>query len=627
MSSSFLSTLSPRNKNPSSTRRNTQSLPSDRNTRTANVISESADLNISPYKLSPSKIASHNAFNRIMIWIPHPTEAWIAAEVISQNSFSYEIIVSCKNPENGKFENISIVGPIAKYDLISDESLHLIQSKSHIYRCDNFISLKEYSQGIILHYLKLRYYYDTIYTFIGNILLSMNPNKPLDIYNINTIELIRETVKSDMNINYHPHVFTIAEMALQNMFKTRKVSILISGESGSGKTETSKALIQYITNTRSNPSTSTSIPEISVSSQSKLMRYSMLILESFGHAKTLRNHNASRFSNSIDIYFDIYGNITSSYINLYYLETSRLIKFSSYERNFHIFYMLLASNDVRYKTLLHLNSLSYENSNYLNQSSTNSIDISHRNEYQEYHKLIEMMNECQFTKKQQDEIFQCLVAIIHLGNLRFQKKIGAYGEETEVISDTSNQSNTSSNNPSNRRTTLTSMTLKGVSSIGCNEIAKLLDIELSSNRLSSLTSLQSSISHINDLEKALCNRENIIKGEIYYLALKHQQASYQRDLLAMFLFETVFEYVIRHLNTILTFKGDDILPSTYCLRILQVFGFESMKENSLDQLCINYCNERLHNHLNEIIFINEFSIYKNDGIDYQDISFEVRYVY
>lgn len=309
-----------------------------------------------------------------------------------------------------------------------------------------------------------------------------------------------------------------------------------------------------------------SLSRTSVSVESQILD-SNPVLESFGNAKTIRNNNSSRFGKYMEINFDQRKNIKGCNISAYLLEKTRVVSLSQYERNYHIFYMLLAGANRELRQELFLKPP--EQFFYLNQSGCYEVD--NRNEVVEYQTLLQAFDSLRFDSTFQKQIFQCLAAILHLGNIEFSPSKG---------NDNGSQVNSQSD---------------------VRNIASLLSIP--SPEL---------------LERALCFRENKVGNEIIAIAVNPDKAKDQRDALAKFIYGKIFEQIVASVNSSL-FRGKPGLN----IGVLDIFGFEVFKENSFEQLCINYCNERLQTFFNEVIFEEEMKIYAADGISCEDIEYQV----
>ena len=271
---------------------------------------------------------------------------------------------------------------------------------------ENLIDLVHLNEPTILSILEKRYLNDKIYTYTGPILIAVNPFKRLPLY---TDEIKEEYYQNGIQKWKHhsgkqmkPHLFEIADEAYHLLSKFQKnCSILVSGESGAGKTESSKYIMNYLsTISRKKQIQKTMIEDKILSSNP--------ILEAFGNAKTIRNNNSSRFGKFIKLNFSENGSLQDAFIQTYLLETVRVINQSKNERNFHIFYQLLSGLTKQELSNYHLIHESY---NYLNQIDCN---INDSNDYQE---TLQAMKTIGFSDQLIDEIYRVLSAILLIGNL------------------------------------------------------------------------------------------------------------------------------------------------------------------------------------------------------------------
>lgn len=486
-----------------------------------------------------------------MIWVPSPTEAWIPASVDSLGKDSINVRLRNQN------EIMQIPGPMSIYDTLSPESLEE--------ECDNLVDLESYNEGIILHHIKKRFSKGSIYTYVGNILVAVNPYKSINIYGLDVMEHSLNQVKR--NENLPPHVYSIAAQALFKMREECKDQCcLISGESGAGKTEATKKILQFIS-TMSKGSTS----RAGVNVESQILD-SNPILESFGNAKTIRNNNSSRFGKYMEINFDKKLNIKGCNITAYLLEKTRVVKLSPQERNYHIFYMLLEGGSREQRQELSLKPA--DQFYYLSQGGC--VEIDRRSDKQEFAELISALENLRIQNVK--EIFQCVAAILHIGNLQFSPS-----KKTEG---------------------------------GCQISSGPTDCK----RIAQLLGLLNASADADALDSSLCFRENIVNNEVFLIPLDVSKSTDQRDALAKYIYGKLFDLIVSNVNTSL-FRGRDASGGTN-IGVLDIFGFEVFKDNSFEQLCINYCNERLQTFFNEIIFEGEMKMYAADGVNCDDISYQ-----
>lgn len=421
-------------------------------------------------------------------------------------------------------------------------------------KCNDMAELTHLNEPSVIYNMELRYTDDLIYTYSGLFLVAINPYKPIPIYD-------NATLKKYHGHDYDkppPHIFAIAEGTYRNLLLNKKnQSILVTGESGAGKTENTKKIIQYL-------SLITPL-DVKVSNNNIDTRILQAnpILESFGNAKTIKNNNSSRFGKFIKIFFTLQGIIDGATIDYYLLEKSRVVHQSPQERNYHIFYQFLKGSTDLHKW--HLKN-SLKDFKYL---SSSKFDIPNVDDAKDFKSLIESFNIMGFSQFEIDNISQILAIILHLGNLNF-------------LSQTAEQANFTSESP-----------------VGI--IAELLGVDqntLSTNLLK---------------PKVKAGREFVSKSR------KPAEVKYIIDAFAKYLYEKIFQYIIKKINDNL--KTDSIDESLNSIGVLDIAGFEIFGVNSFEQLCINYTNEKLQQFFNHHSFILEQSEYLKENIQWEFIDF------
>ncbi|CAL4954799.1 unnamed protein product [Urochloa decumbens] len=336
-------------------------------------------------------------------------------------------------------------------------------------------------------------------------------------------------------------------------------SILVSGESGAGKTETTKLLMRYLAFLGGRSGTGERTVEQQVLESNP-------VLEAFGNAKTVRNNNSSRFGKFVEIQFDKSGKISGAAIRTYLLERSRVCQINSPERNYHCFYFLCAapSEDLKKYKLGDPSSF-----HYLNQSAC--IKVDGINDAEEYLATRKAMDTVGITEQEQEAIFQVVAAVLHLGNINFAK-----GREVD-----------------------SSILKDDKSRFHLNTAGELLMCDC------------------EKLENALINREINTPEGVITTSVGPNSATISRDGLAKQIYSRLFDWLVNRINASIGQDPD----SNKLIGVLDIYGFESFKTNSFEQLCINFTNEKLQQHFNQNVFKMEQEEYTREQINWSYIEF------
>ncbi|XP_050694860.1 unconventional myosin-XV-like isoform X6 [Eriocheir sinensis] len=434
---------------------------------------------------------------------------------------------------------------------------------------DDMISLSDLNEASLLWNLKIRYDKEMIYTYTGSILVAVNPYRMFDIYGLDMVKKYEGQILGTLP----PHIFAIGSAAYSRMSKdSTNQCVVISGESGAGKTESTKLIMQYLAAVNK--------------SQSNLITEQILeaspLLESFGNAKTVKNDNSSRFGKYLEVFFKDSpppsssstsssfcknGVITGAKITEYLLEKSRIVTQAPEERNYHVFYELLAGLPEDRKAKYGLTTPD----KYFYLSQGGGWQLEGKYDGEDFQALLSAMQVLGFTADEKDTIFRILAAVLHLGNIYFHRKQLRHGQE-------------------------------GV------EMGTDAEIKWASHLLQ--------IDHVG-IKRALTTKITEARNERVFTPLNINQALDARDAVAKALYSSLFSWLVRRVNHIIH-KG---ARKTH-ISILDIFGFEAFKENSFEQLCINYANEKLQFYFNKHIFKLEQQEYAKEKIDWQSIDFQ-----
>ncbi|KAM4726372.1 unconventional myosin-Ic-like isoform 2-T2 [Anableps anableps] len=424
----------------------------------------------------------------------------------------------------------------------------------------DFVLLENYnSEATFIENLRRRFRENLIYTYIGSVLVSVNPYKELEIYSKQQMERYRGVSFYEIS----PHIYAISDNTYRAMRTERRDQcILISGESGAGKTEASKKILLYYAVT-------CPTNDHMVTLGDRLLQ-SNPVLEAFGNAKTLRNDNSSRFGKYMDIQFDFKGATMGGHILNYLLEKSRVVHQNHGERNFHIFYQLLegGDNDLLNTLNLERNPHSYH---YLVKGNCPRVSsISDKNNWKVVRKALDVIG---FTIEEVQKLLNIIASVLHLGNTLFGE-----GEEGETYVTTETQ---------------------------LSNVATLLGVDGSA------------------LREALTHKKLTAKGEEMISPLNFEQAVSARDALAKAVYGRTFNWLVEKINQSLALKAEinHSRKDTSVIGLLDIYGFEVLQCNSFEQFCINYCNEKLQQLFIELTLRSEQEEYEMEGIAWETVQY------
>ncbi|XP_008218295.1 PREDICTED: myosin-11 [Prunus mume] len=474
------------------------------------------------------------------VWVEDPELAWIDGQVSKINGQEAEI------------ENTNRKKIVAKLSKIYPKDMEAPAGG-----VDDMTKLSYLHEPGVLQNLKIRYELNEIYTYTGNILIAINPFQRLPhLYDGHMMQQYKGAPFGELS----PHVFAVADVAYRAMINEGKSnSILVSGESGAGKTETTKMLMRYLAFLGGRAATEGRTVEQQVLESNP-------VLEAFGNAKTVRNNNSSRFGKFVEIQFDKQGRISGAAIRTYLLERSRVCQISDPERNYHCFYLLCAAPQEEIEKYKLANPKSFH---YLNQSRCYElVGVSDAHDYLATRRAMDVVG---ISAKEQEAIFRVVAAILHLGNIEFAK-----GMEVD-------------------------------SSVPKDDPAKF-HLKMTAELL---------MCDVDALEDALCKRVMITPEEVIKRSLDPQSAAISRDGLAKTIYSRLFDWLVDKINVSI---GQDA-TSKSLIGVLDIYGFESFKTNSFEQFCINFTNEKLQQHFNQHVFKMEQEEYTKEQINWSYIEF------
>ncbi|KAL6441451.1 hypothetical protein ACFW04_003569 [Cataglyphis niger] len=424
--------------------------------------------------------------------------------------------------------------------------------------------LPDLNEQTLLDNLRARFLAGNIYTYVGSILIALNPFKFYPIYNPKYVKLYQNR---RLGPDIPPHIFAIADAAYHCMLKEKKNQcIVISGESGSGKTESTNFLLHHLTALSQKGSHGSGVEQTILSAGP--------VLEAFGNAKTAHNNNSSRFGKFIQVNYKENGMVHGAVVQKYLLEKSRIVSQGRNERNYHVFYYLLAGANEQEKQLLHLESC--DRYNYLNKSGCYGLEnIDERHEFSRLKQSMEMVG---FTAEKQRRLFAVLSAVLLLGNVEFQPR-KSYHHHDEAVG------------------------VKNPEVVAL--ISELLRVKQET------------------LLAALTAKRARASGETLVINYRLPEAIAARDAMAKCLYGALFDWIVLQVNHALLSKKDTLRDHQgNSIGVLDIFGFEDFKTcNSFEQLCINYANEQLQHYFNQHVFQYEQREYRKQGIRWTDIGY------
>ncbi|KAF1507253.1 Myosin-1B, partial [Eudyptula minor] len=480
------------------------------------------------------------------VFVVHAKESYVKSTIQSKEAGKVTVKTEGGETLTVKDDQIFSMNP-PKYDKIEDMAM-----MTHLH------------EPAVLYNLKERYAAWMIYTYSGLFCVTVNPYKWLPVYNPEVVLAYRGKKRQEAP----PHIFSISDNAYQFMLTDREnQSILITGESGAGKTVNTKRVIQYFATIAASGDKKKEEQQPAGKMQGTLEDQIISanpLLEAFGNAKTVRNDNSSRFGKFIRIHFGATGKLASADIETYLLEKSRVTFQLKAERSYHIFYQIMSNKKPELIEMLLITTNPYDYQ-YVSQGEITVPSINDQEELMATDSAIDILG---FTPDEKTAIYKLTGAVMHYGNLKFkqkQREEQAEPDGTEVAD-------------------------KAAYLMGLNSA---------------------------DLLKALCYPRVKVGNEYVTKGQTVQQVYNAVGALAKSVFEKMFLWMVVRINQQLDTKQ----PRQYFIGVLDIAGFEIFDFNSLEQLCINFTNEKLQQFFNHHMFVLEQEEYKKEGIEWEFIDF------
>ncbi|XP_044596107.1 myosin heavy chain, muscle isoform X21 [Cotesia glomerata] len=475
-------------------------------------------------------------------WVPDEKEGYLLGEIKATKGDIVSVILPGGETKDFKKDQLQQVNP-PKYEKAEDMS-----------------NLTYLNDASVLHNLKQRYYHKLIYTYSGLFCVAINPYKRYPVYTTRCAKLYRGKRRSEVP----PHIFAISDGAYVNMLtNSENQSMLITGESGAGKTENTKKVIAYFATVGA----STKKPDESEKKKGSLedqVVQTNPVLEAFGNAKTVRNDNSSRFGKFIRIHFGPSGKLAGADIETYLLEKARVISQQTLERSYHIFYQMMSGS---VKGLKEMCCLSDNITDYyfVSQGKTTIPGVDDGEECQLTDQAFDVLG---FTQQEKDDIYKITASVMHMGGMKFKQR----GREEQAEADGTEEG---------------------------ERVAKLLGVDC------------------QDMYKNLLKPRIKVGNEFVTQGRNKDQVTYSVGAMSKAMFDRLFKWLVKKCNETLDTKQ----KRQHFIGVLDIAGFEIFDFNSFEQLCINFTNEKLQQFFNHHMFVLEQEEYTREGIEWAFIDF------
>ncbi|XP_033356438.1 myosin heavy chain, muscle isoform X15 [Bombus vosnesenskii] len=475
-------------------------------------------------------------------WVPDEKEGYVLGEIKATKGDIVSVTLPGGESKDFKKDQLQQVNP-PKYEKAEDMS-----------------NLTYLNDASVLHNLKQRYYAKLIYTYSGLFCVAINPYKRFPVYTHRCAKLYRGKRRNEVP----PHIFAISDGAYVNMLtNSENQSMLITGESGAGKTENTKKVIAYFATVGASTKKADDTSQKKGSLEDQVVQTNP-VLEAFGNAKTVRNDNSSRFGKFIRIHFGPTGKLAGADIETYLLEKARVISQQALERSYHIFYQMMSGSVPGLKDMCLLSDNIYD---YVNVSQ-GKITIPNVDDGEECTLTDQAFDVLGFTQEEKNDIYKITAAVMHMGGMKFKQR----GREEQAEADGTEEG---------------------------ERVAKLLGCDCA------------------DLYKNLLKPRIKVGNEFVTQGRNKDQVAYSVGAMSKAMFDRLFKWLVKKCNETL----DTQQKRQHFIGVLDIAGFEIFDFNGFEQLCINFTNEKLQQFFNHHMFVLEQEEYKKEGIEWVFIDF------
>ncbi|KAM7353236.1 myosin heavy chain isoform 22-T22 [Cochliomyia hominivorax] len=474
-------------------------------------------------------------------WVPDEKEGYLLGEIKATKGDIVSVGLPGGETKDFKKDQLQQVNP-PKYEKAEDMS-----------------NLTYLNDASVLHNLRQRYYHKLIYTYSGLFCVAINPYKRYPVYTNRCAKMYRGKRRNEVP----PHIFAISDGAYVDMLTNHvNQSMLITGESGAGKTENTKKVIAYFATVGA--STKKDETQKNKGSLEDQVVQTNPVLEAFGNAKTVRNDNSSRFGKFIRIHFGPTGKLAGADIETYLLEKARVISQQSLERSYHIFYQIMSGSVPGVKDMCFLSDNIYD---YVNVSQ-GKVTVPNMDDGEEFQLADQAFDILGFTKQEKEDVYKITAAVMHMGGMKFKQR----GREEQAEQDGEEEG---------------------------GRVAKLFGCDTA------------------ELYKNLLKPRIKVGNEFVTQGRNVQQVTNSIGALCKGVFDRLFKWLVKKCNETLDTKQ----KRQHFIGVLDIAGFEIFDYNGFEQLCINFTNEKLQQFFNHHMFVLEQEEYKKEGINWDFIDF------